>query len=84
MLKHRNDVITQHRRRNAEENEEEILLRVVKRSKLKRHLFGAMSVPEIAESFRLANKMTWILENNETGERNEVQVDEQQPTDLQF
>ena len=77
---HRPDVLTQHRRANAEMNEEETLLRVVRRSKLRRWIFGALKNEEIVRKIREANEMTLNLYNNDNEDANEVHVHQQEPT----
>lgn len=84
MLHHRQDVRTQNRRRGVEENEEELLVRVIKRTKLKRNIYGSMHDDEIARKLREGDKMTWIIRNDETEEVNEFVIDEVEPTELRF
>lgn len=79
MQMHRPDVLTQHRRANAEMNEEETLLRVVRRSKLRRWLFGTLKNEELVRKIREANQWTMTLVNNDTNERSDIAVHEQEP-----
>jgi hypothetical protein len=79
MQMHRPDVLTQHRRANAEMDEEETLLRVVRRSKLRRWLFGALKNDELIRKIREADQWSMTLYNEENDEASEVHVHEQQP-----
>ena len=80
MQVHRQDVLTQHRRANAEMNEEETLLRVIRRSKLRRYLFGTLKIEELVRKIREADEMTLTLYNNENNEESQIPVHEQEPT----
>jgi len=76
---HRSDVLTQHRRPNTEENEEQRLLRLIKRSKLRRWLYGTLRNDELVNAIRLANELTMSLVNYDNEEETEIRVHEQEP-----
>lgn len=84
MLMHRSDVLTQHRRPNREENNEEMLLRTVKRSKLKRHLYGTITNEDLARKIREADEWKFQLCNRETGEETDIDVHDVEPTEVVF
>jgi hypothetical protein len=77
---HRPDVLTQHRRANAELSEEELYTRLLRRSKLKRHHFSYAKDPEKFRQMRESDQMTITMKNSETGEESRIDVHLQEPT----
>jgi hypothetical protein len=76
---HRPDVLTQHRRANAELSEEELYLRLLRRAKMRRHLLAAALDGEKFRQQREADQMTILMKNNETGEESRIDVHELEP-----